>query len=175
VKINCEREKEGLSLYRGEHAHMDDILTDDSSHLLGSSFYVIQGTLDREPESPSAWMYANVKSMSMICRTISSTTLFLHPCGFVILSSTWMHTNATPCRWFVELFRPQCCFFIHMDSWFSHPHGCIQMDNSSFFHPARYFFIHVRLWFSRAHGCIKCNSMWMIRRTISSATQFLHP
>jgi hypothetical protein len=24
------REKEGLALYRGEHAHMDDILTDDS-------------------------------------------------------------------------------------------------------------------------------------------------
>jgi hypothetical protein len=30
VKIHCEREKEGLPLYRGEHAHMDDILTDES-------------------------------------------------------------------------------------------------------------------------------------------------
>ncbi len=64
----------------------------------------------------STWMHKNV-TMWMIRRTISSTTLFLPRCGFVILSSTWMPTNVTPCGWFVELFRPQCCFFIHMDLW----------------------------------------------------------
>jgi hypothetical protein len=126
----------------------------------------------------STWMHTNV-TMWMIRRTVSSTTLFLHRCGFVIPSSTWMHTNVTPCGWFVELFRPQCCFFIHMDLWsliHMDAYKCyVHVDDSSFLHPTRYLFIHVRLWFSHAHGCIKCNSMWMFHRTISSTTQCLHP
>jgi hypothetical protein len=126
-------------------------------------------------------MYTNVKSMSMICGTISSTrvflqsmcvsdsfihmdaykclvhvnddsstfssnAIFLHPCPFVSLSSTWMHKNVT-----------------HVD------------DSSNYFvHNA----VSSSIWIcdSLIHmDAYKCKVYADDRRTISSTTIFRHP
>jgi hypothetical protein len=108
----------------------------------------------------------------MIRRTISSTTLFLHPCGLVILSSTWMHTNVTACRWFVELFRPQCCFL--------HPYGFVILSstwmhtNVTFTWTTSHFFIQHDISSSVAFVILSCTWMHKILHVDDSSNYFVH-
>ncbi len=108
----------------------------------------------------------------MIRRTISSTTLLLHPCGLVILSSTWMHTNVTPCRWFVELFRPQCCFL--------HPYGFVILSstwmhtNVTFTWTTSHFSSNMIFLHPCAFVILSCTLMHKILHVDDSSNYFVH-
>ncbi len=133
MKIHCEREKEGLPLYRGEHAHMDDILTDDSflfsfarklflchpgdagsrakitihmdvyerkvhvddlsNYFVHTLFLQSMCVFDSLIHMDAYKCLVHVDDSSIF----SSSEIFLHPCAFVSLSSTWMHKNVTAC------------------------------------------------------------------------------
>jgi hypothetical protein len=141
------REKEGLALYRGEHAHMDDILTDDSF-----LFSFARKLFLCHPGDAGSRARITIHMDVYECKVHVDD-----------LSNYFVHT----------LFLQSMCVsdsLIHLDAY-----KClVHVDDSSIF-SSNAIFLHPCAFVSRSSTWMHKNvTMWMIRRTISSTTLFLH-